>query len=209
MNIYKNREEFAASMLTKYSKQAPNNILSDIGSGFGWFEKHAINAGFEWQPFDYVRKIDASIQWDLNHPVPDIAKPAGICVMLEVLEHLPNPLLSIQHIAKHLKQGAVLILSVPNPSWSRSRLNLLLHGTLYSFQKKHLEEYHVFTTWQHIVEHFFEQAGFETIEYHAIQQIQNDTIGIKGTILEWAQKFIESRDPKSIGLSYGLVLRRK
>lgn len=207
--VYKDRESFAVEMLNKYSKQAPNNTLSDIGSGFGWFEKHAINAGFDWQPFDYIRKIDASIEWNLNEPAPGNSKSAGISVMLEVLEHLPNPLLSIQHIAAHLAEGAILILSVPNPSWSRNRLNLLIHGTLYSFQKKHLDEYHVFTPWQHIVEHLFEQSGFEAIEYHTIEQQSHNSTNIKGTLLKWAQMFIEAIDPQSKGLSYGLVLRRK
>lgn len=130
-------------------------------------------------------------------------------MFLEVLEHLPNTLLSIQHIAKHLQPGAILIMSVPNPSWSRNRLHLLTKGTLYAFQHKHLEEHHVFTPWKHIVEFFFEQSGFEILEYHAIQLYDSSSVNIKTYLLQTLQRFIEKRDPMAIGLSYGLVLRKK
>jgi SAM-dependent methyltransferase len=209
MNIYESREAYVIDMLTKYETESPNKILSDIGSGWGWLKPYASQFNFKWQPFDYVRKIDEAIIWDLNNPCPSNTQSAGTCVMLEVLEHLPNPLLAIQNIAAHLQPGAIMILSVPNPSWSRNRLHLLQKGTLYAFQKKHLLEHHVFTPWKHIVEFFFEQSGFEVIEYHAIQQYDTKATGVKGRIIQFLQKWIERKDPMAIGLSYGLVLRKK
>ena len=209
MKTFKNREEYVINMLKKYSSQTTSKTLSDIGSGMGWLKPIAEEFKFEWQPFDSVRKIDAAIIWDLNLPCPPIADRAGICVFLEVLEHLPNPLLSIQNIANHLLPGAVLIMSVPNPSWSRNRLNHLLKGALFSFQKKHLEEHHVFTTWRHIVEYFFVESGFEILEYQAIDPHEIKPKSIKSFVLSKLQKIIEKRDPTAVGLSYGLVLRKK
>jgi 2-polyprenyl-3-methyl-5-hydroxy-6-metoxy-1,4-benzoquinol methylase len=209
IKIQENRETFVIEMLKKYSPNSPSNILSDIGSGWGWLEKHALEMNLEWQPFDYLRKIESAKIWDLNQPAPAGVKAAGMCVMLEVLEHLPNPLLAIQHISEHLEPGAIMIMSVPNPSWSRNRLHLLQKGTLYAFQKKHLEEHHVFTPWRHIVEFFFEQSGFEVLEHHAIQQYDSKVKRVKGRIIQFLQKWIESKDSMSIGLSYGLVLRKK
>lgn len=209
ITIHKNRENYALSMIQKYKNLVPSNVLSDIGAGWGWLEPHCISNNLVWQPFDNVRKISGSIMWDLNQSYPCEAKQAGMAVFLEVLEHLPNPLMAIQNISEHLLPGAIVIMSVPNPSWSRNRLHLLAKGTLYAFQKKHLIEHHVFTPWRHIVEFYFEQSGFEVIEYHAIQQVDTKSQGIKEFILRQIQYIIEKRDPKSIGLSYGLVLRKK
>ena len=209
MKKYNDREAYVVEMLAKYKTQAPSNILSDIGSGWGWLKPHAEKNNLIWQPFDYVSKIKEATIWDLNQTCPDTAKPAGICVMLEVLEHLANPMISIQHIAEHMLPGAIMIMSVPNPSWSHNRIHLLSKGSLYSFQKKHLEEHHVFTPWKHIVEFFFEQNGFEILEYHAIIQIKYKPVDFKTLILFILQRIIEKRDPLSAGLSYGLVLKKK
>jgi hypothetical protein len=207
--VYKNREEYAIEMLDKYKNESPGGICSDIGCGYGWMKKHIIAAGKKWQPFDYVKKIDETILWDLNNECPSSQGEANICIMLEVLEHLPNPMLAIQNISNHLERGAVMIISVPNPSWSRNRLHLLLKGTLFSFQRKHLIENHVFTPWRHIVEFLFQQSGFEVLEYHVIQGIKTKPRNIKEFLLTCLWSIIEKRDPSSRGLSYGLVLRKK
>jgi 2-polyprenyl-3-methyl-5-hydroxy-6-metoxy-1,4-benzoquinol methylase len=209
MKIFESREVYASKMIEKYYKTFPNNIVSDVGSGFGWMQQHVKKFNLIWQPFDYVKKIEKSIIWDLNYPCPENAVKPGSCVMLEVLEHLPNPLLAIKHLADHLLPGAILIISVPNPSWSRNRLHLLLKGKLYSFQEKHLLEYHVFTPWRHIVEFFFNQNGFEVLEYVSIQPLQPKITNIKELLLKLGEKFLEMRDPMAVGLSYGLVLKKK
>lgn len=206
--IFNGREEFATSMLNKYKNKVDGNLCSDIGSGYGWMGKHIQNAGKKWQPFDYVRKIDEAIIWDLNNPCPIDSFKADLCFMLEVLEHTANPLLAIQNISNHLKTDGILVISVPNPSWSKNRIHLFFKGFLYSFQKKHLQEHHVFTPWRHIVEFFFEQAGFEVLEYHAINQPERRPMNLKEVFIRILQSTIEKRDSEAIGLSYGLVLRK-
>lgn len=209
INTFRSREEFATSMLDKYKNKVNGNLCSDIGSGFGWMGKHIQQAGKTWQPFDYVRKIDEAVIWDLNNPCPIGSYYADMCFMLEVLEHTANPLIAIQNISDHLKTDAILVISVPNPSWSRNRIHLFFKGFLYSFQKKHLQEHHVFTPWRHIVEFFFEQTGFEVLEYHAINQPEKRPINTKEFFIRLLQKLIEKRDSEAIGLSYGLVLKKK
>src|SRR5690606_994810 len=157
------RSCFAGSMLYKYIPFAPNNIISDIGAGFGHMKETVEDLGATWQPFDYVKKIDESIIWDLNNEAPNHVNKAGVVIFLEVLEHLDNPLLGLQNIAKHIDKNGILILTTPNPQSSKNTLSLFLRGSLYAFQEKHLKENHVFTPWKHIVGHYLKMCGFEIL----------------------------------------------
>lgn len=210
LESYKNRKEFANLMLDKYCLDAPNNVISDIGAGFGHMREKVESLGAVWQPFDYYQKMDSSIIWDLNNPEPKEAIKAGMVIFLEVLEHLSNPLLGMKNIANHIEKGGFLILTTPNPQSSKSRLNLLLKGTLYGFQKKHLIEHHVFTPWEHIVRFFLESSGFEIIDYTIVDTAYQNTklTSIKGAIKFYIEKFIELKHKKSQGMSYGIVAKK-
>ena len=151
--------------------------------------------------------MDKSIIWDLNNPAPENVQKAGIVIFLEVLEHLANLLIGINNIKNHIEKDGYLILSVPNPSWRRSRLNMLFKGTLFSFQPKHLEEHHVFVPWFHIVEYFLKESGFELLEYAIIDEPSKPRT-LKEKIKRFVEKYIESKDINSKGLSYGIVARK-
>jgi hypothetical protein len=124
---------------------------------------------------------------------------------------LGNPQLGIQNIFNHLEKGGFLILTTPNPSSSQNTINLLLKGTLFSFQRKHLLEHHVFTPWEHIVTFFLENCGFEILEYAAVDvsNSKNRNSSLKDFFKRKMELFIEKRNPKAIGMSYGIVARRK
>lgn len=211
IKIFTNRGEFAQAMLDKYGEKVRTKVVSDIGAGFGFMEDPITERGFEWQPFDYYKKIDRSEIWDLNNSAPEGSRSPGIVLMLEVLEHLPNPLLAIKNIAHHLEEGGYFIFSTPNPASSKNRLNLLMKGELYAFGKAHLEEYHVFTPWKHIVEDFLKSAGMELLEYTAVDDNYRrlKPRNIKEFIKFRIEKFIERKDPYAIGMSYGMVAVKK
>lgn len=208
---YYNRADFANAMLDKYFDSAPSSVISDIGAGFGHMQSKVEAIGGIWQPFDYFKKMDWSIIWDLNKPCPNNTSKAGTVVFLEVLEHLANPLISLQHIADHMETNGILILSTPNPQSSKNRLNLLLKGNLYAFQEKHLIEHHVFTPWEHIVRFYLEKTGFEVLEYAIVDTayIHQKPSTVKGLIKYYMERFIEYKYQKSKGMSYGIVARKK
>ena len=208
--IYKNRSIFGIEKLQAYFKLAPNKIVSDIGAGYGHMKESIETAGGTWQPFDYVPKMDFSIIWDVNEPAPINTKKAGIVIMLEVLEHLPNPQRSLKNISDHMEKGGYLILSTPNPQSSKNRLHLLLKGTLYAFQQKHLEEYHVFTPWEHIVTQFLKEAGLEIQEYAIVdtKYKERNTTSLKDWFKKRIENYIEYRWPFSMGMSYGMVAKK-
>ena len=210
ITIYKDRAIFTNEMLDAYFKSAPNKIISDIGAGFGHMQNKVESLDADWQPFDYFRKIDKSLIWDLNNSCPSEAKKAGTVLFLEVLEHLANPLLGLQNIANHLELGGILILTTPNPSSSQNTVNLFLKGRLYTFQEKHLAEHHVFTPWEHIVKFFLENCGFEILEYGIIDisyELDRNS-NVKDFLKRRLEAFIEFRNPKAKGMSYGMVARK-
>ncbi|MFD0835498.1 methyltransferase domain-containing protein [Mariniflexile aquimaris] len=207
---FKNRGEFADTMLDKYFPNSPNGIVSDIGAGFGHMKEKIESINGLWQPFDSVKKIDETIIWNLNNQAPRGVNNAGIVVFLEVLEHLDNPLLGIQNVANHIEKEGFLILTTPNPQSSKNILSLFLRGSLYAFQEKHIAENHVFTPWKHIVYEFLKRSGFEVIEYAIVDMQYKDrkTTSIKDWIKYKIETFIEYRNPLAKGMSYGIVARK-
>ncbi len=207
--IFQDRSKFAEYMIKKYcTKLLSSSKILDIGSGYSPMRDFVINSGFRWQPVDYVQKIPEAIIWDLNFAAPKEVEEVDMAIMLEVLEHLPNPRISLEHIGEKIKSGGYLILSVPNPGWSKNRLCLLFKGHLYAFSERHLAEHHVFTTWQHIVEFYLQDIGFEVIEKSEILGIKKSYRNYKEVILSLLEKLIEVFDKESIGVSYGLVVRK-
>ncbi|WP_054852819.1 class I SAM-dependent methyltransferase [Olleya sp. ITB9] len=207
---FENRSVFGITKLNQYFSKAPNTVISDIGAGYGHMEETVNSISGIWQPFDYVKKIDKSIHWDLNFTAPKDVKKPGIVILLEVLEHLPNPLQSLQNISDHMEKDGYMILSTPNPQSSKNIINLILKGTLYAFQEKHIKEYHVFTPWEHIVREFLKTAGFEILEYAIVDtSYQNRKAeNYKDYFKLILERILEKRNKKATGMSYGIVAKK-
>ena len=173
MKNYKklNRGQWAELKLNELKLKLVNQYVSDIGSGFGWFKPVVKKFELQWQPFDYVRKIEEVTIWDLNNPAPhDVEKP-GFVVFMEVLEHLSNPELAIRNISNHIAEGGFMVLTTPNPFSAKSKLSLLFKNNLYAFQPKHLVEHHVYVPLPHVVKFHLENNGFEILEEATIGDI--------------------------------------
>lgn len=166
-----NRGHWAALKLGEVKDDLPSTVVSDIGAGFGWFEEEVNKIGLIWQPFDYIKKIEASTIWDLNNPAPKEIKPAGFINLLEVLEHLSNPELAIKHISDHLLPGGYIAITTPNPFFVKNKLTILFKNQLYAFQPKHLDEHHVNVPLPHVVKFYLEKQGFELLEYRVLGKI--------------------------------------
>nr|WP_315182259.1 methyltransferase domain-containing protein [uncultured Flavobacterium sp.] len=166
MKNYKNldRGQWSELKLSEVVTKLPNKIVSDIGAGFGWFRPSVEKFNLEWQPFDFVRKIQESTMWDLNHKAPENVKTPGFVVFMEVLEHLSNPELGIQNIAEHIETGGYMVLTTPNPFSAESKFTYLFKNNLYAFQPKHLVEHHVYVPLPHVVRFHLENNGFEVLE---------------------------------------------
>jgi len=216
MKNYKNinRRDWAELKLSQVLDKLPNKVVSDIGSGWGWYKSIIEKYGLEWQPFDYVRKIDESTIWDLNNPVPEGMRKPGFVVFLEVLEHLANPELGIRNISNHVEKGAFMVLTTPNPLSAQSKINLLLKNNLYAFQPKHLIEHHVFVPLPHVVQFHLENNGFEVLEYSTIGSFNfpkfSFNLGYFKSLIHYGLvKTLILFRPESIGHTQAFFVRKK
>lgn len=173
MKNYSNldRGNWAALQLSSIVDVLPHPVVSDIGAGFGWFKPNVEKFNLEWQPFDFVKKIEESTIWDLNHKAPEHVKTPGFVVFMEVLEHLSNPELGIRNIAEHMETGGYMVLTTPNPLSAESKFSYLFKNNLYAFQPKHLREHHVYVPLPHVVRFHLESNGFEVLESATIGNV--------------------------------------
>lgn len=214
IDIYKtDRFSFALAKLKACGKM--NGEVYDLGAGKGLMQKKIENLGFQWFGFDISPAKKSIKKWDLNRPCPQGEKSCDVIILLEVIEHLNNVERSLQNIRRAMRKKGILILTTPNPRWSRSRLHALKTGYLSCFTPSDLEwNHHVFTPWPHIVADLLRKSGFTILEYASIE----------GPTTYWPKnpfgglwlfkvlgnltcRLIEKRDSTACGMSYGIVAR--
>jgi hypothetical protein len=139
----------------------------------------------------------------------------SIVFLLDVIEHCYNPGLAVANIADIMSPGAVLVLTTPNPRWSRSRLYALTTGYPACFTESDLSRnHHVFTPWPHVIEHLLTGAGFTIERYVTIDGTYSwpafTLSAMYGVRIVHAavNKFIEWHDRSACGMSYAVVARR-
>jgi 2-polyprenyl-3-methyl-5-hydroxy-6-metoxy-1,4-benzoquinol methylase len=216
MKNYKNhdRGQWAEQKLSEVIDKLPNSVVSDIGSGFGWFKPITEKFNLKWQPFDYVKKIENVTIWDLNNPVPLNMEKPGFVVFMEVLEHLSNPELGIRNISNHIENGGYMVLTTPNPLSAQSKVALFAKNVLYNFQPKHLVEHHVFVPLPHIVEFHLENNGFFVLEKSTIGKLAFPKFRFKFNYIKeimyfGLMQFMVLINPESKGHSQAFFCQKK
>lgn len=214
-NLAISRYEWACQCLHELLPAAPSAIVNDIGAGGGEMRSLTEAATGKWQGFDLFPQLPEIQHWNLDQPAPVESQSAGIILLLDVLEHLNNPWLAIQHLAETLLPGGFLILSTPNPRWSRSRLHSLAEGNLACFTQLDLDlNHHVFTPWPHIVEKLLHDADFSIKSYVTLDgptkwpsHPYNFRYPLRcaSALLNMA---IERHDSTACGMSYGIVAHK-
>lgn len=170
--------------------------------------------GCHWHGLDRTPSSSFIATWDLTDPCPIDGAGAGVVLLLDVIEHLVNPGLALTNIARVLRPGGRLILTAPNPRWSRSRIHAVLHGYPTCFSRSDLDENgHVFTPWPHVLVKMLRDAGLELEEYVTL----DGRTGWPGTPITYRYPLrlnhalgcalIERLDPSACGMSYGMVAR--
>jgi SAM-dependent methyltransferase len=215
-NLTCSRYKWAEQCLQDLLPSAPASIVNDIGAGGGEMRPLVEGAGGKWQGFDLFPKSPDICPWNLDDPAPDNCRSAGIILLLDVLEHLNNPWLAVHHLADTLLPGGFLILSVPNPHWSRSRYHALAKGNPICFTQLDLDmNHHVFTPWQHIVEHLLIETGFSIKHYVTLDgptRLPGKPYNLRYPLrcaFALINLAIERQDPTACGMSYGVVARKE
>ena len=172
-------------------------------------------AGGRWFGFDLAPCASSVTQWDLDDPHPATTQKAGVVLLLDVVEHLRNPWRSMEHIAELLLPGGYLLLTTPNPRWSRSRMHALAFGVPTCFTRDDMElNHHVFTPWPHILEKLLRDVGLTSISYDTIDghtELPQASINYRypaRLALALVNRYLEQRDPSAKGMSYAMVAQK-
>ena len=212
--LAEDRYAFVRGYLARAGSSSGKAVLFDVGAGTLPMRKDVEEAGYAWFGFDLHPKSPEVVQWDINTPFKGDLR-ADIVLLMDVLEHTYNPGMAMENIAKVLKPGGWLVMTMPNPKWSRARTMHLYSGFLACFTQHDLDvNHHVFTTWPHIVLKLMLDCGLQLEQYVTLDrdEIKSKPLSLMTPILaaeRAIRKAIEIRDPTARGMSYAFVARLK
>lgn len=209
------RYAFTPRQVRDLQASLPTSVVYDVGAGDAPLRLPVEQLGLTWHGFDIAPAKPEIRAWNLDHPCPTPGPAAGLVLLLDVLEHLRNPGLGLQNIADVLLPGGCLLLTTPNPRWSRSRLEAVRTGFPSCFTTDDLAlNGHVFPAWPHIVERLLNDAGLRVEIYVALDGATRwpkpsfspryPVRVAHAAINRW----IERRDPTACGMSYAFVARK-
>ena len=210
------RFEWAITLIDEKRKNSKNDlVIFDVGTENEQLTNYLDSEGLVLTSFDIFPKSSSVIRWDIEEPCP-ISDKADIIVFLEVIEHINNPVLALRNIKDVLKPGGLLILSTPNPEWSRSKLEFIFRGEMTMFTQHDLNvNHHVFPAIPKILKYQLEEVGFIDVEYKTLgtktRLLDTNILTIRLPIqfmLRIFCKFIEVFNSRTIGGIYGLSCRK-
>ena len=205
------RYDYAGSVLKRYLRG--NNLVFDIGAGDGITRPKVLDAGHCWVGFDAKPMSDFVQMWNLSDKCPATDLPDAI-LLLDVIEHLGDCDTALNHISAIARKDALLVVTTPNPRWSKARWMSLFTGYQTCFRVADLDNGHIFPVWPHILEYVLANHGFEIIEYATLDgptrwpskaALKRYPIALASAL---ACKVVEWGDRSACGMSYGMVARK-
>ena len=145
------RDKNYISELRIIKKLKPKGKLLDIGTNMGFFLRKAKDLGYDVQgvePSPSLSKI-ASEQFNLNiknsffEASSFSQKEFDIITMIDVFEHITNPIELLKHAFIVLKDDGILCIKVPNGNYNILKLKLSR-----LFQKK--DNHDIFNSYEHV-----------------------------------------------------------
>ncbi len=141
-------------LLTKENPLNENFKLLDIGCGMGLFLYKARKLGFDVEGLElsqYASEFARSKGLDVKNETIDSAdlgtEKYDAIVMKEVIEHLPDPMKSLEKIFNSLKKGGLLFLTTGNYDCPERKLRgkdwfyFMPEGHLFVFSNKTMDNY--------------------------------------------------------------------
>jgi len=115
-------------------------LILDCGAGRGKFsetlkDKGAIVEACDINKKQFISKNIKFTEADLNKKLPYKDSGFDMIISIEVLEHLENPSHFIAEIKRILKKGGKAVITTPNISNIKSRLQFLFKGDLHWFNE--------------------------------------------------------------------------
>lgn len=216
-NLVESRYEFAGDYLAKFGAAKPDAIVFDIGTGAAPMRPAVEKARLKWFGFDLFPRAPDVRRWDLTKEVvPADGEKADLVLLLDVIEHVFDVNSAMTNIVDAMKPGGVLLMTVPNPHWSRARTLHLFTGEPACFTQHDLDvNHHVFMPLVHVMEKLVANHGLKIESYVTLDGKEGEwpkprfsPAFIAGIFESMFRKVLEAFDKSSRGMSYALVLRR-
>jgi 2-polyprenyl-3-methyl-5-hydroxy-6-metoxy-1,4-benzoquinol methylase len=207
--LVENRYEFVAQYVAANSARTDDAVIFDIGAGALPMRNVVEAAGYRLRGFDLVPQSAEIERWDITEPFQSDAK-ADIVLLMDVIEHTFNPGMAIANVRSVLKPGGVILMTMPNPRWSRARTMHFLSGYIAAFDEHDLNvNHHVFATWPHIVLKMCTEAGLKMHYYATLDKLEGRKVGISPLRMVEAglRKIMEARDKSACGMHYVFILK--
>jgi glycosyltransferase involved in cell wall biosynthesis/SAM-dependent methyltransferase len=161
-----------AMMLDMLAGAPPSRVL-DLGCSGGRLAEHLRAAGHWVTGVDHLeidgvrQRTDAFIRADLTRGIPDEAgDDYDVVIAGDVLEHLPRPSQTLREIARVLRPGGQVLLSVPNFGHWYPRGRTLL-GMFGYDRRGILDETHLRFFTRSTLRRLVRHAGFDVLEERA------------------------------------------
>jgi SAM-dependent methyltransferase len=213
-NLSASRYDFAGDYIAQFSIGRPGAVVFDIGAGEAPMRPVVERHELDWHGFDLFPSSADVTRWDLTRePAPVGDKKADLVLLLDVIEHLFDAGRAMANIVDAMKPGGVLILTAPNPHWSRARTHHLLTGNPACFTQHDLDvNHHVFVPLRHVIEKLVKDHGLSIERYVTLdgnEAARPKSMLSPTAVAEWLfRKLLEARDKSARGMSFALVLRR-
>jgi hypothetical protein len=213
-NLDVSRYEYATAVAERLLANSHAKVVFDVGAGDCLMREPLEARSFIWHGFDIVPRGTAD-SWDLTQRCPLESAAPSLVLLLDVIEHLANPGAALDQIAAVMGAGTAILITTPNPRWSRSRLWALRTGYPICFTKSDLDDNgHIFPVWPHVLERMLLDRGFKIAEYVTLDG-RAVWPGARYSLryplrcaLAAAMMTIERHDRSACGMSYGVVAIR-
>src|SRR5206468_3203540 len=121
------------SLMLAWLGEGHGRRLLDVGAADGLLSRHLTDAGWRVTGVEADPALAAAgraycermVVSDLDRDVPDFDEPFDAIVYGDVLEHLIDPLRTVQTLNRSLAPGGRVVISVPNVAHLLIRLSLL------------------------------------------------------------------------------------
>lgn len=173
------RERSYQKLVEAVRPHAPDGRWLDVGCSFGWLLRYVQSRGFdphgvEPSPSAASAAQASGLPVEMGlYPDKDGGKaPYQVISFMDVLEHLPNPLPSLEAARRHLTSDGVLVAQVPDRECLMYRTALLmarasgnrLGGPLRRLYLDGLDFPHVYYHSRRSLGRLLEQSGFAILQ---------------------------------------------
>jgi len=170
--IAKEQENFFINRFNTILKEMPVGRVLDVGCGTGSFLKVAKERGWNihgvevssWAVQVLSKKLDIEVRKGGVEKANFPEDYFDLINMSHVLEHLPNPLITLEEIKRIMKPSGYLLIEVPNENNFKIRnflLNLFLRST--KEEKFAPRSYHLYLFTKETLAYLLKKTGFKIL----------------------------------------------